>query len=42
MGGSLAYIVMKYINVVIIIDSDGMEYWVRSLGEVWPTQSVDQ
>ena len=29
-------------NVVIHMECDGEASWVKSLGEVWPTQSVDQ
>ena len=33
---------MKAINVVINMECDGEAYWVKSLGELWTTQSVDQ
>ena len=38
----LAYIGMKTINVVIRMECGGEASWVNSLGEVRPTQSVDQ
>ena len=33
---------MKTINVGINMDCVGEASWVKSLGEVWPTQIVDQ
>ena len=33
---------MKSINVVINMECDGEAYWVKSLGELWTNQSVDQ
>ena len=33
---------MKTRNVVIHMECDGEASWVKSLGEVWPTQSLDQ
>ena len=39
---NLADIGMKARNVVICMECDGEESWVKSLGEVCPTQSVDQ
>ena len=33
---------MKTINVVIDMECDGESSWVKSIGEVWPTQSVDK
>ena len=33
---------MKTINMVVHMECDGEAYWVNSLEEVWPTQSVDQ
>ena len=38
----LADIIIKSVNVVINMKCNGMASWVSSLGEVWPTQSVDQ
>ena len=38
----LADIVMKNRNVVNHMDCDGDASWVKSLGELWPTQSVEQ
>ena len=38
----MADIGMKTRNVVIHMECDGDSSWVKSLGEVWPTQSVDQ
>ena len=38
----LADIIMKTRNVVINMECDGGASWVKSLGEVWPNQSVDQ
>ena len=39
---SLAGIGMKTRNLVIHMEFDGEAYWVKSLGEVWPTQNVNQ
>ena len=39
---ALADIGMKTINMVIHMEFDGEAYWVKSLGEVWSTQSVDK
>ena len=39
---ALADIGTKTINVVIHMKCDVEESWVKLLGEVWPTQSVDQ
>ena len=39
---ALADILMKARNVVINMECDGEASWVKSLGESWPTQSVDQ
>ena len=33
---------MKYINVLIHMECDGEASWVKSLGESWTTQIVDQ
>ena len=42
MEEALDNIAMKTRNVVIHMECDGEAYWVKSLGEVWPTQGVDQ
>ena len=42
MEEGLADIGMKTKNVVIHMDCYGEAYWVKSLEEVWPKQSVDQ
>ena len=39
---ALAVIVVKSIKVVIHMECYGESSWVNYLGEVWPTQSVDQ
>ena len=39
---ALADIVMKYRDVVIHMECDGQSSWIRSLGEVCPTKSVDK
>ena len=39
---SLADIGMKVINVVIHMECGGELSWVNSLGEIWPTQSMDK
>ena len=39
---ALADIVMNYRNAVIHMECDEKASWVRSLGELWPTQSMYQ
>ena len=39
---AFADIGMTYINIVIHMECDGIASCVRSLGEIWPTQSLDQ
>ena len=38
----LADIGMKSRNVVIHMVCDGEESWIKTIGEVWPTPSVDK
>ena len=42
MEEDLANIGMKARNVVVRMECDDEASWVSSLGELWPTQSVDQ
>ena len=42
MEEALADIDMKTRNVVIHMECDGEAYWINYLGELWPTQILDQ
>ena len=39
---ALADIGIKIINVVIHMECDGESSWVKSLGELWPTEKIYQ
>ena len=41
-GEALSDIIMNAMRLVVNLEYDCEKYWIKSLGEGWQTQSVDQ